>query len=48
MRRLYEWNLGRSRNPAEGEEFIYGSMNRGEFRFVHILDWVRQHIKPLV
>jgi death-on-curing protein len=35
-------------DAAEGEEFIYGSMDRGEFRFVHILDWVRQHIKPLV
>jgi len=35
-----------------GHEFIYasmnrGSMDRGEFRFPKILDWIRQHIKPL-
>ena len=30
-----------------GCEFIYGSMDRHEFRFTHILDWIRQHIKPL-
>ena len=32
----------------DGYEFIYGSMDRREFRFVKILDWIRQHIKPLV
>jgi len=32
----------------EGFEFIYGSMDRGEFRFAQILDWVRQHTKPLL
>ena len=31
----------------EGHKFIDGSMNRGEFRFPQILDWIRQHIKPL-
>src|SRR5271169_3634537 len=31
-----------------GYEFIYGSMNRSEFRFGQILDWIRQHIQPLV
>ncbi len=30
-----------------GHEFIYGSMDRGEFRFPKILAWIRQHIKPL-
>jgi|SRR5215468_1591255 len=30
-----------------GYEFIEGSMERHEFRFPKILDWVRQHIKPL-
>ena len=32
---------------AETETFINGSMERGEFRFGQILEWVRQHIKPL-
>jgi len=32
----------------DGHAFIVGSMERGEFRFAQILDWVRQHIKPLV
>jgi death-on-curing protein len=36
----------------EGHEFIYGSidrqeLDRHEFRFPHILDWIRQHMKPL-
>ncbi len=30
-----------------GYGFIYGSMDRGEFRFPKILDWIRQHVKPL-
>ena len=30
----------------EAYEFIDGSMNRSEFRFPQILDWIRQHIKP--
>jgi hypothetical protein len=30
-----------------GYEFIYGSMDRHEFRFPQILDWIRLHIKPL-
>jgi death-on-curing protein len=33
---------------ADGEAFICGSMERQEFRFAQILDWIRQHIKPLV
>jgi death-on-curing protein len=32
---------------AAGHEFIYGSMDRGEFRFPKILDWMRQRIRPL-
>jgi death-on-curing protein len=32
----------------EGYAFISGSMERHEFRFGQILDWIRQHIKPLV
>lgn len=31
----------------EGHAFIDGSMSRREFRFPQILDWIRQHIKPL-
>ena len=33
---------------SDGYAFIYGSMDRQEFRFRQILDWIRQHIKPLV
>jgi death-on-curing protein len=32
---------------AAGEEFICGSMERHEFRFAKLLDWIRQHIKLL-
>ena len=32
----------------DGHVFIDGSMERHEFRFTQILDWIRQHIKPLV
>jgi death-on-curing protein len=32
----------------DGYAFIYGSMDRSEFRFAQILDWIRRHIKPLV
>ena len=31
-----------------GHAFIVGSMERHEFRFAQILDWIRLHIKPLV
>ncbi len=31
----------------DGHAFIVGSMERHEFRFAHILDWIRQHLKPL-
>jgi len=30
-----------------GHAFICGSMERREFRFAQILDWIRRHIKPL-
>jgi len=30
-----------------GHEFIYGSMDRCEFRFPKILEWIRRHVKPL-
>lgn len=33
---------------AEGYAFITGSMERHEFRFGQILEWMRQHVKPLV
>jgi death on curing protein len=33
---------------VDGNAFINGSMERHEFRFAQILDWIRQHIKPLV
>src|SRR5271154_2154477 len=29
----------------DGHAFIVGSMERGEFRFAKILDWIRLHIK---
>lgn len=31
----------------DGHAFIVGSMERREFRFGQIVDWIRQHIKPL-
>ena len=31
----------------DGHAFIVGSMERQEFRFAQILDWIRRHIKPL-
>ena len=33
--------------PEEGHEFIVGSMDRHEFRFAKILQWIREHIKKL-
>jgi death-on-curing protein len=33
-------------DPLDGYHFIYGSMDRHEFRFPKILEWIRQHIKP--
>jgi death-on-curing protein len=32
----------------DGYAFIYGSMDRHEFRFAQILDWIRQYLKPLI
>jgi death-on-curing protein len=34
-------------DPLDGHEFIDGSMERQEFRFPQILDWIHQNIKPL-
>jgi death on curing protein len=31
----------------DGYAFIYGAIDRHEFRFSQILDWIRQHIVPL-
>src|SRR5437588_12317159 len=31
-----------------GHAFIAGSIERHEFRFVQILEWIHHHIKPLV
>jgi death-on-curing protein len=31
----------------EGYHFIYGSMDQHEFRFPKILNWIRQHIRPI-
>jgi len=31
----------------EGFEFIYGSMDRHEFKFARIIQWIREHIKKL-
>jgi death on curing protein len=32
---------------AAGFEFISGSMDRHEFRYAQILDWIRRHVKPI-
>jgi death-on-curing protein len=32
---------------SDGYTFIDGSISRQEFRFAQILEWLRQHIKPL-
>jgi death-on-curing family protein len=32
---------------GDAYEFITGSMERHEFRFVQILDWIRRHIMPV-
>ena len=31
----------------DGYDFIYGSMDRHEFRFAQILAWIRTHLRPL-
>jgi death on curing protein len=33
--------------PNDGYEFIYGSMDRHEFKFAWILQWIRKHVKKL-
>ena len=30
-----------------GYKFICGSMERSQFRFAQILEWIRKHMKPL-
>lgn len=30
----------------QGYEFIYGSLDRGEFRFPRIVKWIHGHIRP--
>ena len=32
----------------DGHKFINGSMERHEFRFAQVLDWIRGQIKPVV
>lgn len=32
----------------EGHDFIYGAMDRGEFRFSRILDWIREHLRAVI
>lgn len=34
-------------NAVEGYDFIYGAMDRHEFRFAKILEWIRKRIKRL-
>jgi death-on-curing protein len=34
-------------DAADGFEFIHGSLERHEFRFSQILDWIRQNSKPI-
>src|SRR5215813_8978505 len=31
----------------EGYRFVYGSMDRQEFRLARIIEWIREHIKKL-
>ncbi len=33
---------------AEGYAFIMDSMERQQFRFGQILEWIRKHVRPLV
>src|SRR5215475_4950559 len=33
--------------PNDGYEFIYGSMDRHEFKFARILQWIRKHVKKI-
>lgn len=34
-------------DAIDGHEFIDGSLERHEFRFPQILDWIRQNTKPI-
>lgn len=31
----------------EGYEFVYGSMDRHEFKFARVLEWIQEHIEKL-
>jgi death-on-curing protein len=33
---------------ADGYEFVVGSMERQEFRFARILEWIGEHLRPLL
>jgi death-on-curing protein len=35
-------------DAAGAHEFIVGSMERGEFRFARIIEWIREHVKPII
>jgi death on curing protein len=34
-------------SAEDGFQFIYGSMDRHEFRLAKIFEWIREHIKKL-
>lgn len=34
-------------DASDGFAFIVGSMERHDFRFTQILDWIREHARPL-
>lgn len=34
-------------DAGDGHAFVDGSIERHEFNFAHILDWIREHRKPL-
>jgi death on curing protein len=33
-------------DPVDAEAFIYGSLERGDFRFARIVEWIRGRMKP--
>jgi death-on-curing protein len=35
-------------DASDAQGFIVGSMERGEFRFARILEWIREHVKPII
>jgi hypothetical protein len=42
-----EHEQGKQTETRKDGGFVKGTMDRGEFRFPKILDWIRQHMKPL-